>query len=234
MREIAKRTAVAAILLLIIPIILWISDWHWSPGSNETILKWLYWVTITVTPPWCFFTSALMVAYFVSCLHFYLIGKNIKLIILLCSAILLGQSTKCLIKVWMQEPRPFVIWLKYNKSLDEQYFYSLHTEQRSALVVKLLKERTIVPMWLSEHWQYETDFSFPSGHTLFSATWALLGVGLLWQRRYYKTTAFLMIWATVIIVSRLMLGMHWPCDLVMATSISWLLATLTCWLVQRS
>ncbi len=35
--------------------------------------------------------------------------------------------------------------------------------------------------------------------------------------------------------SRLMLGMHmhWPSDLVMATLISWLLVTLTCWLAQR-
>lgn len=33
--------------------------------------------------------------------------------------------------------------------------------------------------------------------------------------------------------SRLLLGMHWPRDLVVATLISWLLVTLATWLAQR-
>lgn len=52
MHEIAKRTAVGALLLLIMPMMLWVSGWHWCPGSNEMLLKGLYWVTATVTSPW--------------------------------------------------------------------------------------------------------------------------------------------------------------------------------------
>jgi phosphatidylglycerophosphatase (EC 3.1.3.27) len=33
--------------------------------------------------------------------------------------------------------------------------------------------------------------------------------------------------------SRLLLGMHWPRDLVVATLISWLLVTVATWLAQR-
>ncbi|XPE61646.1 phosphatase PAP2 family protein [Shigella flexneri] len=36
---------------------------------------------------------------------------------------------------------------------------------------------------ISSHWQKETGFAFPSGHTMFAASWALLAVGLLWPRR---------------------------------------------------
>jgi phosphatidylglycerophosphatase B len=33
--------------------------------------------------------------------------------------------------------------------------------------------------------------------------------------------------------SRLLLGMHWPRDLAMATILSWLLVTIATWLAQR-
>jgi phosphatidylglycerophosphatase B len=33
--------------------------------------------------------------------------------------------------------------------------------------------------------------------------------------------------------SRLLLGMHWPRDLVVATLISWMLVTLATWLAER-
>ncbi|MCP1065811.1 phosphatidylglycerophosphatase B [Serratia symbiotica] len=232
MHEMAKRTAVGALLLLIMPMMLWVSDWHWCPGSNEMLLKGLYWVTATVTSPWRFLTSIFLSVWFLWCLclrHKAAIG----LVMLLSAAMLIGQGIKSMIKDRVQESRPFVVWLEQNHGVDEKYFYSLHSKQRSALVAELSQERNLVPIWLSKHWQFETGFAFPSGHTLFAATWALLGVGLLWPRRHYKTVVLLMIWAAGVMGSRLMLGMHWPRDLVMATFISWLLVTLTCWLAQR-
>ncbi|MDA4825234.1 phosphatase PAP2 family protein, partial [Enterobacter kobei] len=46
-----------------------------------------------------------------------------------------------------------------------------------------LAEQQDIPTFLRKHWQKETGFAFPSGHTMFAASWALLGVGLLWPRR---------------------------------------------------
>ncbi len=60
---------------------------------------------------------------------------------------------------------------------------------------------------------------------MFAASWALLAVGLLWPRRRTFTIAFLLVWATGVMGSRLLLGMHWPRDLVVATLISRLLVT---------
>lgn len=34
MVEIAKRTGAGALLLMIIPLLLWVSGWQWSPESN--------------------------------------------------------------------------------------------------------------------------------------------------------------------------------------------------------
>lgn len=82
-----------------------------------------------------------------------------------------------------------------------------------------------IPVFLRQHWQKETGFAFPSGHTMFAASWALLAVGLLWPRRRTFTIAFLLVWATGVMGSRLLLGMHWPRDLVVATLISRLLVT---------
>lgn len=68
---------------------------------------------------------------------------------------------------------------------------------------------------------------------MFAASWALLGIGLLWPRRRTVTIVVLLVWATGVMGSRLLLGMHWPRDLVVATLISWLLITCATWLAQR-
>ncbi|AHG18246.1 phosphatidylglycerophosphatase [Chania multitudinisentens RB-25] len=232
MLEIAKRTMVGAVVLLLMPLAVWFSGWQWQPGGNTALLKGLYWVTETVTAPWGVFTSLIFSVWFLWCLRFRL-KPAIGVFVLLLVSIVIGQSIKSVIKDRVQEPRPFVVWLESTHQIDEKYFYSLNRKERSALVKEQLQEQALVPEWLSKHWQFETGFSFPSGHSLFAATWALLAVGLLWPRRHYKTVAVLMVWATGVMASRLMLGMHWPQDLAMATVISWLLVTLVCWLAQR-
>ncbi len=51
MRSIARRTAVGAALLLIMPVAVWISGWRWQPGDQSWLLKAAFWVTETVTQP---------------------------------------------------------------------------------------------------------------------------------------------------------------------------------------
>ena len=55
---------------------------------------------------------------------------------------------------------------------------------------------------------------------MFAASWALLALGLLWPRRHYKTVVVIFLWAAGVMASRLLLGMHWPRDLAMATILS--------------
>jgi phosphatidylglycerophosphatase B len=152
---------------------------------------------------------------------------------ILAAAILIGQGIKSVIKNKVQEPRPFVAWLEKTHHIPTDEFYNLKRTQRAELVKEQLDGQQEIPVWLRNHWQFETGFAFPSGHTMFAASWALLGVGLLWPRRRTFTLVVLLVWATGVMGSRLMLGMHWPRDLAVATVISALLVILATWLAQR-
>ncbi|MCG8707977.1 phosphatidylglycerophosphatase B [Brenneria sp. 4F2] len=232
MYDIAKRTAVGAVILLIMPLLIWASGWQWQPGDRGLWLRMLFWTTETVTSPWGILTSAVLGAWFLWCLRFRM-KPAIGLLVIMIITVIMGQGMKSAIKTWVQEPRPFVVWLEKNHQIDNSYFYSLPRKARADLVKNQLLNQQQVPHWLRHHWQAETGFAFPSGHTMFAATWALLGVGLLWSRRHYKTVVVLMLWATSVMGSRLVLGMHWPRDLIVATLISWLLVVIACWLAQR-
>ncbi|AIU88741.1 phosphatidylglycerophosphatase B [Pectobacterium odoriferum] len=232
MYEIAKRTTIGAALLLIMPMIIWMSGWQWQPEYDGLWLRVLFWITETVTSPWGILTSIVLSIWFLWCLRFRL-KPALGLLVIMAITVLIGQGIKSVIKEWVQESRPYVVWLEKNHQVDDSYFYSLPRKERSELVKTQLQDQTQIPQWLRSHWQFETGFAFPSGHTMFAATWALLGVGLLWARRHYKTVVILMLWASGVMGSRLILGMHWPQDLVVATLISWLLVVVASWLAQR-
>lgn len=232
MRSIAKRTTLGAGILLAIPVLVWISGWHWQPGANVAFLRAAYWVTETVTQPWGIITHVALCGWFLWCLRFRLKAALMLFVILGC-AILAGQGVKSWVKDRVQEPRPFVLWLENTHDVKADDFYSLARKDRSHLVKKQLTDEQDIPTFLRKHWQKETGFAFPSGHTMFAASWALLGVGLLWPRRRTWTIALLLAWATGVMCSRLVLGMHWPRDLVVATLISWLLVTVATWLAQK-
>ncbi|QTF08560.1 phosphatidylglycerophosphatase B [Brenneria izadpanahii] len=232
MYDIARRTTIGAIILLIMPLIIWASGWQWQPGNHGLWLRMLYWSTETVTSPWGTLTSVILSAWFLWCLRFR-VKPAIGVLVIMVITVMIGQGVKSGIKEWVRESRPFVIWLEKSHQIDDSYFYSLPRKARADLVKNQLQDEEGIPHWLRHHWQTETGFAFPSGHTMFAATWALLGVGLLWARRHYKTVAILMLWAISVMGSRLALGMHWPRDLVAATLISWLLVVVACWLAQR-
>ncbi len=92
----------------------------------------------------------------------------------------MGQGVKSWIKDKVQEPRPFVIWLEKTHHIPVDEFYTLKRAERGNLVKEQLAEEKNIPQYLRSHWQKETGFAFPSGHTMFAASWALLAVGLLW------------------------------------------------------
>lgn len=232
MLSIAKRTATGAALLLVMPLAVWLSGWMWQPAQSSWWLKALYWVTETVTQPWGIITHVVLCGWFLWCLRFRL-KAALMLFAILGVAIMAGQGVKSWVKEQVQEPRPFVIWLEKTHHIPVEEFYTLKRKDRGHLVKEQLAQQQDIPGFLRKHWQKETGFAFPSGHTMFAASWALLAVGLLWPRRRTLTIAVLLVWATGVMGSRLLLGMHWPRDLVVATLISWLLVTVACWLAQR-
>ncbi|CUX96987.1 phosphatidylglycerophosphatase B [Candidatus Hoaglandella endobia] len=228
---IAKRTGIGALLLIILPLLLWVSGWQWQSGSDYRWLIGLYWLTQTVTSPWGILTSILLISWFFWCLP-YRLKPALALVVILATTLLVGQGMKSFIKDRVQTPRPFVVWLDKHYSIDDQAFYAMTHKERSEAVAHELQSEKTIPTWLQHHWRHETGFSFPSGHTIFAASWALFSVGLLWPTRHVVTILVLLVWASGVMISRIWMGLHWPQDVMMSVVVSWFIITLACWLIQ--
>ncbi|XBS68226.1 phosphatidylglycerophosphatase B [Acerihabitans sp. KWT182] len=233
MFDIAKRTGIGAMVLMVIPLLAWVSGWQWHPDNEKWWWRVLFWITQTVTSPWGFITALVLICWFLWCLRFRW-RPALALACILGAALLAGQGIKTVIKDRVQEPRPYVMWLEQTHDMDGRIFYSLPGKARAMLVKKELQNEREIPRWLRKHWQHETGFAFPSGHTIFAASWAMLAWGLLWPRRHYASVAAIMIWSVAVLGSRMVLGMHWPRDVAMGVLLSWLVVTLACILVQRA
>lgn len=205
-------------------------------ATKYTILTWLrglFLVTETVSNPWGIITAIIFSLWLI-----YLSRSSVKSVIVLFfvmnSVIIIGQGINILLKHEIKAPRPYVVWLKSNFNLDEQQFYQLSKEERRIIVKKLVGDNLSLPAWQLTHWEKQVGSSLPSGHTLFAASWALLTIGLLGMRAHKKWVAWIiLLWAIAVLLSRLLLGMHWPGDIISAVIISWLLVIPTLWFIEH-
>ncbi len=232
MLGIVKRIMTGMVLLLLMPLTAWCIGWQWQPAGDTLLLQGFWLVTQTVTSPWGLLTALIVTLWFFWCLRLR-IKYTLGLLLLLWASVTVGQGIKALIKEQVREARPFVSWLSIAAGINEKTFYALTGQQRSELIRQQLNKHVLIPAWLGDNWQRESGFSFPSGHALFAATWALWAAGLLWSRQCHKTVIALMLWATGVMGSRLALGMHRPQDLIASVIISALLVTLFCVIFQR-
>jgi undecaprenyl-diphosphatase len=70
------------------------------------------------------------------------------------------------------------------------------------------------------------EFSFPSGHTLHAVAFSLVAMA------HYPVLAWALVPFTAsVAVSRVVLGLHYPSDVLAATAIGSALAALSLWLV---
>jgi phosphatidylglycerophosphatase B len=219
-----KKTIAILAIFLVVPLVIIAINWHWQPTSLNNTSKYLFLVTETASFPWAIITSAILF------LLFYLLLPNktkiILLWLLLVSAILSGQIIKSLLKSQTTESRPYVLWMADEFNITDQQFYSLTDSEKKELIYQLLNNSTTIPSWLSKHWQHETGYSFPSGHTLFAVTWAFLALMLLKFKQHYIIITSTIIWSILIEISRLLLGMHRPIDLITSILIAWIISLI--------
>lgn len=91
-----------------------------------------------------------------------------------------------------------------------------------AMVVYLLKAlvgRARPALWETE-WYWGS--SFPSGHTLVVAAFSFataIGVSRIWPKRRNFAMFIAAVWILAVAISRLVLGVHWPSDVLAAACI---------------
>ncbi len=106
MRSIARRTAVGAALLLVMPVAVWISGWRWQPGEQSWLLSGGFLGLLKLSPsPGRHYTFDLF-GWFSWCLRFR-IKAAFVLFAILAAAILVGQGVKSWIKDKVQGTTTF-------------------------------------------------------------------------------------------------------------------------------
>lgn len=93
-------------------------------------------------------------------------------------------------------------------------------------VLKVLVGRERPALWDTQ-WYWGS--SFPSGHTLSTAafaTAAALCIARIWPRWATPATALALVWSLTVALSRLVLGVHWPTDVLVALCIGVLIPLL--------
>lgn len=221
-----------AILLMLPPVILLITGWSWVPSQDVQSIKWLFWLTETAGLPYSIITSVVLLG-----VTLYVCRPETKKIvawgIIIMCCIFAGQGLKVIVKNSIKESRPYVMWLENKYGIANSDFYELKRKQRVELIADTIKQNDLVPSWQLKHWQAETGYSFPSGHVLFAAGWALLLIGLFWKRRQYALAVIMAVWSECIVFSRILLGMHWPADVIVSIMISAILAIVTFSLLEK-
>lgn len=139
--------------------------------------------------------------------------------------LVIGFAAKTGLKQITESPRPYTEVLAHELLIPQpEHFYNLTTEQQTQVLKKVAEK---VSPWRIQHWQGETDYSFPSGHTVFVAICLAFFGNIFLQRKQYALSAVLLVWALSVAYSRLWLGMHRPVDLIGAASFIALVYMLT-------
>lgn len=224
MMLIIRKTIALFAIFLVVPITAVVINWTWIPTSLNGSSKYLFIITETSSFPWAAILSFLFFLLFCFFLKVKSKKQIIQVLFILAFAILFGQAIKSVAKSYFGESRPFVLWMEDQFSVDDDYFYSLPRDDRERIIEEHVEPFTDVPNWLGEHWQDETGYSFPSGHTLFATTWAFLALVLLNFQRHAIIISCFVVWAVFIEMSRLSLGMHHPADLIVGSLLAWFIA----------
>ena len=236
LRGIVVSTGVAAAALLAPALAAWLAGWRWTPGGDGAG-RWVA-AAVAVTDsagfPLALAASVVLAAVFVLAARPACAREAIALVLLCATAIGCAVTFKSLLKNTLREPRPFVKWLEAQHSLPAGDFHALPRSARAEWLEARLADDSRVPDALRRHWKAETGYAFPSGHTAFAATWALLGVAVLWPRKRRALCVALVAWAMLVEATRLALGMHWPSDIVAGVALGWVIAACAAAFWQRA
>ncbi|WP_038149670.1 phosphatase PAP2 family protein [Vibrio litoralis] len=153
------------------------------------------------------------------------------------------------LKSHFEEPRPNFTWLSQqaNSPIDLSTFYQQEDKQRSADVEMALQQyrsesdpqqlNTNPPLNVSNslqhHWVHEVGFAFPSGHTIFAITLTLIASYYLLLSGATTLNVIVFLWGLSMGTSRMLLGMHWPQDVLASTCLAVIISVLSVVVIEK-
>ncbi|MDO4697077.1 MAG: phosphatase PAP2 family protein [Pasteurellaceae bacterium] len=214
-----KKLSLLTFLMLLVPLTTWAIGWKWTFGGAEYVLFgvdfWLFLLTETGSTPYALITCVLFMLWLM-----WLTRKRYSWLLVgfICASSVVGtQIIKEGAKAVFKEPRPFVTEMFQGNT--EQFYALSKLEQKQAVKTVAVSDNFAVA-----HQVDELGYSFPSGHTIFAVSWLLVFGGFLFgiaTQGGYFAQLFAILWAGLMLISRLRLGMHYPIDLFVSTLIAW-------------
>ncbi|MCP3129542.1 phosphatase PAP2 family protein [Shewanella sp. KJ2020] len=224
-----RRLSLVWLLLASIPTLLLVTQNQLFPliDLQSSLAKALYWITFTGTAPYGVATvlCVLAIAYRSLPKTFF-----ISLFMAVSLSQVMSLSLNHSLKAYFKEPRPNLVFLaeqqmpkarEDNFSLDT--FYQLDKQARSQAISNALDKLKIsapqikLDSLIHQHWEDEIGYSFPSGHTIFAVTLVLTASYYLLLAGLPLFTTVLLGWGILMGLSRMLLGMHWPQDVLFST-----------------
>ncbi|MGL4712408.1 MAG: phosphatase PAP2 family protein [Shewanella sp.] len=238
-----RRLGLAWLLLATIPGLLLLTQHQLFPliDLHSTLAKTLYWITMTGTAPY-----GVATVLFVLAIAYRHMPK--PLFISLFFAIGLSQvisfGLNHTLKSYFKEPRPNLVFLAKHTSLTAEpllieAFYSQDKPARSHAIANALDNLAIAEPAITlaprihQHWQNEVGYSFPSGHTIFAATLVLTASYYLLLAGLPMFSMLLLGWGLLMGLSRMLLGMHWPQDVLFSTFLAGIISGLSVLIVSK-
>ncbi|MBM7455070.1 phosphatidylglycerophosphatase B [Oceanisphaera litoralis] len=212
--------------------------WHWFPllDLDDAPALLAYGLTLSVGKVGI---AIALVLLSLLALHRWRRRPGQWLVFFFCLMAALGSAfvTKTVAKQYFKEPRPYVLWLAEKGRLaDSDRFYAQLPSIREQWLADGLREmpERQVPGWLKLHWQDEVSYSFPSGHSIAAMTMAgFYCLLLLYRRRSLWLVGALATWSVAVCYSRLLLGLHWPADILASSVLGVMFGALGAWAFIR-
>jgi len=214
-------TLILTLVLVITSIFLFSINVFQPMNLSEFSADILYSISLSGSNPYAGLTLLVMLAVGLRLLSQ---EKRFSFVLSIGMSLVLLLSLNALLKPYFQHERPHIVWLEQQGLLDSQSFYRLDKGQRRMLVQDSLQQlalrqpeldqpEIVVPQAVQRHWQQQVSYSFPSGHMLFATSlFIVLGFYLL-SAGQTVLTMLLFCWLLAMAASRLLLGVHWPQDI---------------------